>query len=240
MRILRWDKNRNFISHILDCNNRSYTNTTMPYLPTAQAWLTQSALLLEARPTTVSTLSLPRSQSLHHPPTDLLPQQTRITTKYTLSKPSLKPRSSKTTKSDPTTTTATDPPPAASETAPPASTTPQPPPPTTRATLTLKTYNPSSGVTLKYKTDKAAEVGRLISSLARLGRTMAGLPEVKEDVAMLDAHAAVEGGAGAEVTSGVATPVPEGAVKSAPVGGGPGPQAGGGPGGKKGKKKGKK
>jgi hypothetical protein len=94
-------------------------------------------------------------------------------------------------------------------------------------------------VTLKYKTDKAAEVGRLVSSLARLGRTMAGLPEVKEDVAMLDA-AAVEGGgtgAGAEVASRVATPVPEG-VKGNPVVGGQ--QAGGGQGGKKGKKKGKK
>jgi hypothetical protein len=73
---------------------------------------------------------------------------------------------------------------------------------------------------------------------------MAGLPEVKEDAAMLDAHAGGEGG-GAEVTSGVATPVPEGAVK----GGGPvvvGGQmqqsagGGGGQGGKKGKKKGKK
>jgi hypothetical protein len=87
---------------------------------------------------------------------------------------------------------------------------------------------------LKYKTDKAAEVGRLISSLARLGRSMAGLPEVKEDAAILDAQGGE--GAGTEVTSGVATPVVE---KGHPVGGG-GQQAGGGQGGKKGKKKGKK
>lgn len=86
---------------------------------------------------------------------------------------------------------------------------------------------------MKYKTDKAAEVGRLISSLSRLGRSMAGLPEVKEDVIMLDAQA-VEG-TGAEITSGVATPVVE---KGNLVGGG-GQQAGGGQGGKK-KKKGKK
>jgi len=36
------------------------------------------------------------------------------------------------------------------------------------ATLTLKTYNPSTGICLKYRTDKAAEVGRLISGLGKL------------------------------------------------------------------------
>ena len=40
--------------------------------------------------------------------------------------------------------------------------------------LTLKTYDPVSGVCLKYRTDKAAEVGRLVSSLGRLGKAMAG------------------------------------------------------------------
>ncbi len=74
-------------------------------------------------------------------------------------------------------------------------------------------------------------MGRLVSSLARLGRGMAGLPELKEDVAMLDAQAAE--GTGAEVTFGVSTPVVE---KGNPVGGGGGQQVGG----KKGKKKGKK
>jgi hypothetical protein len=98
-------------------------------------------------------------------------------------------------------------------------------------------------VTLKYKTDKAAEVGRLISSLARLGRSMAGLPEVKEDVAMLDAHASEGIGAGlgpGELAPAVATPMPEGPVKGAPLGGGQQQPGGGGQGGKKGKKKGKK
>lgn len=92
-------------------------------------------------------------------------------------------------------------------------------------------------MTLKYKTDKAAEVGRLISSLARLGRSMAGLPE-KEDAVMLDAQT-VEGGT-LEVASGsgVATPVPEGTLKAPTAAAGP--QGGGGQGGKKGKKKGKK
>ncbi|KAI9719891.1 MAG: hypothetical protein M1828_006021 [Chrysothrix sp. TS-e1954] len=45
------------------------------------------------------------------------------------------------------------------------------------ATLTLKTYDTASGVCLKYKTDKGAEVGRLIASLGQMGRKMAALPE---------------------------------------------------------------
>ena len=49
-----------------------------------------------------------------------------------------------------------------------------------RAYLVLKTYDPESGIVLKYKTDKAAEVGRLIASLGRLGRDMAALPYEKE------------------------------------------------------------
>ncbi|OBT54544.1 hypothetical protein VE04_05720 [Pseudogymnoascus sp. 24MN13] len=70
------------------------------------------------------------------------------------------------------------------------------------AFLTLKTYDPASGTTLKYRTDKAAEVGRLVLSLSRLGREMAGLPELKEeDVKMEEAGEAVAGagraGAGA-------------------------------------------
>ena len=44
----------------------------------------------------------------------------------------------------------------------------------------LKTYDPESGVVLKYKTDKAADVGRLIAGLGRLGRDMAALPEKEE------------------------------------------------------------
>lgn len=53
-------------------------------------------------------------------------------------------------------------------------------PKTPRATLTLKTYCPESGVCLKYKTDRAAEVGRLVAGLGRLGRHMAALPEKTE------------------------------------------------------------
>jgi hypothetical protein len=99
--------------------------------------------------------------------------------------------------------------------------------------LILKTYDPVSGVALKYSTDKAAEVGRLVSSMARLGRIMAGLLELKEDT---DAH--VEGAsAGAEGGSGVATPVPDAPKVGASATGG---QVGGGQGARKKGKKGKK
>jgi len=112
----------------------------MPYLETAQQWLTQSTLLLQARPTT-----------------------TRITTKYTIKPPPtalLTPTESKPLPK------------------PTESSKPEPP----RATLTLKTYDPASGTTLKYSTTKQAEVSRLIQILGRLARPMAGLAEVKEEL----------------------------------------------------------
>ncbi|KAI1464698.1 signal recognition particle 9 kDa protein-domain-containing protein [Daldinia caldariorum] len=88
------------------------------------------------------------------------PNTTRITTKYHISKP--KPRRSKKSSSStsaPSTETST--------TAPAAP----------RGSLTLKTYDPRSGVCLKYRTTKAAEVSRLIQSLGRpLGARMAALP----------------------------------------------------------------
>jgi hypothetical protein len=90
----------------------------------------------------------------------------------------------------------------------------------------LKTYDPVSGTALKYSTIKAAEVARLIQILGRLARPMAGLPEAKEDIVMVDTVAA-------EVGSGVATPV----VEAPAAGGKTGAQGGGG---KRGKKKGKK
>ena len=46
-----------------------------------------------------------------------------------------------------------------------------------RAVLTLKTFDPESGVCLKFKTDRAADVGRLINGLGKLGRHMAALPQ---------------------------------------------------------------
>ncbi|KAK6004866.1 hypothetical protein QM012_007645 [Aureobasidium pullulans] len=115
----------------------------MPYFTSSEEWQRQSALLLQARPTT-----------------------TRITTKYSI--PSASSLSSKPTTTD-------------------SSSTDQQKQPIV-AVLELKTYDPVSGTTLKYKTDKAAEVGRLIAAMGTLGREMAALPEVKGgDVAMIDA-----------------------------------------------------
>jgi hypothetical protein len=48
----------------------------------------------------------------------------------------------------------------------------------------LKTYCPESGVVLKFKTDRAAEVVRLIGSLGRVGRHMAALPPKEEGETM--------------------------------------------------------
>ena len=55
-----------------------------------------------------------------------------------------------------------------------------------KAWLTLKTYDPESGVVLKFKTDRAAEVGRLINGLGRLGRHMAALPQKTEGMLPFD------------------------------------------------------
>lgn len=50
-------------------------------------------------------------------------------------------------------------------------------PATPVANLTLKTYSPATGICLKYRTNKAAEVGRLITTLGKLaaGADVAGL-----------------------------------------------------------------
>jgi hypothetical protein len=85
--------------------------------------------------------------------------QTRITTKYSIKRPCVKP-----TPTDKTPTPTT--PPTESDNA-------QRP---LRGSLILKTYDPASGTTLKYKTTKAAEVTRLSLAVGRLARPMAGLP----------------------------------------------------------------
>ena len=84
------------------------------------------------------------------------PQTTRITTKYSQPR---KVKGSKATRTD-TEATSTDAPNG-------TSTRPKKEP---SATLTLKTYHPESGICLKYKTDKAAEVGRLMAGLGRLAK----------------------------------------------------------------------
>ncbi|KAI6912888.1 hypothetical protein KC318_g7773 [Hortaea werneckii] len=131
----------------------------MVYIATIEEWHRQSALLLQARPTTA-----------------------RITTKYKV--PNLaspKYQKDKKRKRDDT----TDEKEAAA-------------PKTPKAWLVLKTYCPESGVVLKFKTDRQADVGRLINGLGRLGRHMAALPEkteapletATEDVALTESSAA--------------------------------------------------
>ncbi|CAF3508325.1 unnamed protein product [Fusarium graminearum] len=86
-----------------------------------------------------------------------------------------------------------------------------------RGSLVLKTFDPISGVVIKYRTTKAQEVTRLIhASLGRLGRSQAAVPDVPE-VTMADAEGVEE---------------PQAATST--------PQAAQGGGGGKKKKKGKK
>ncbi|GKT43727.1 uncharacterized protein ColSpa_03908 [Colletotrichum spaethianum] len=143
------------------------------------------------------------------------PATTRITTKYSINP--VKPRKSKTSTEDAS----------ATEDAP--MTDAKPP----RGSLVLKTFDPISGVTLKYRTTKAAEVSRLITCLGTLGRTMStskASVEVKDEP-MTDAVGSASGVSGAP-TAGEETPVGGAAGASTPAG-----AVGGG--GKK-KKKGKK
>ncbi|KAL7956586.1 signal recognition particle 9 kDa domain-containing protein [Trichoderma compactum] len=129
------------------------------------------------------------------------PSQTRVTAKYSI-KP-VKPR-----KADPS---------SADESSPSE---PKPP----RGSLVLKTYDPVSGVALKYRTTKAAEVTRLMyAAMGRLGRAQAGVQDVPEE-RMQDADAV-------ETPQGEQTPQQTPQQQQG--------AAGGGGGGKK-KKKGKK
>lgn len=88
---------------------------------------------------------------------------------------------------------------------------------------------------LKFETNKGWEVGRLFASLARLSRSMAALPELKEEPEIKEEVKD-------EVMSGTGTPVPTAAASKnqpiVPIKQEPGTKDGGG-GGKK-KKKGKR
>ncbi|KAL4988511.1 signal recognition particle 9 kDa protein-domain-containing protein [Aspergillus falconensis] len=142
------------------------------------------------------------------------PESTRITTKYTFPKPSLS--SSKGSKPEATPSTQR-----ASTPAAPI------------ATLILKTYNPEAGICLKYRTNKAAEVGRLITALGLLagGADMASLDgPVSATITGGDVEMGFTGGVGEEVAAMASATASAGANTGAGVGKGKG----------KGKKKGKK
>ncbi|KAF1921641.1 signal recognition particle 9 kDa protein-domain-containing protein [Ampelomyces quisqualis] len=170
----------------------------MPRFKTSQEWYEQSSLLLKARPTS-----------------------TRITSKYTV----LNPSASKIRKRQKYAAKQAEKPADSARSSSPTPTQQSPEEPTT--TFTLKTYDPESGTCLQYETNKAAEVGRLIGNLGRLGRSMAALPEIPEDSS-----------APAGSADGVSTPrIDEGGdVKMGGVPAEPKPAAGGA----KKKKKGKK
>jgi hypothetical protein len=181
----------------------------MPYLPDINTYLHNSSLLIQAYPTTRITTkySVPRRPNTH-------------SKREKPSKRSLKAAST----SEPTDSAA------------------QPTQATQRekkepsATLTLKTFHPESGICLKYRTDKAQEVGRLMAGLGRLAQG-----EVIEIPSATEVKA---GGDAMEVDSGAlnAVKVEDKVAAAAPVSqqtqGGQQQQGGGG-GGKK-KKKGKK
>ncbi|OJZ84787.1 hypothetical protein ASPFODRAFT_83014 [Aspergillus luchuensis CBS 106.47] len=109
--------------------------------------------VISCEPTTTKMPYLPTSQSYLEQSSLLLQAypDTRITTKYTFPRTSTstKPSSSTTQSQQPTSTEETEPKPRI-------------------AVLELKTYHPGSGVCLKYRTNKGAEVGRLITSLGKL------------------------------------------------------------------------
>ncbi|KAL4975409.1 signal recognition particle 9 kDa protein-domain-containing protein [Aspergillus desertorum] len=143
------------------------------------------------------------------------PESTRITTKYTFPKPSPSPfKKSKTE---------------ATSSIQPAST-----PAASIATLVLKTYNPEAGICLKYRTNKAAEVGRLITALGLLagGADMASLDgPVSATITGADVEMGGTGGVDEEVAATAASATANaGANTSAGIGKGKG----------KGKKKGRK
>ncbi|KAI9928230.1 hypothetical protein ASPWEDRAFT_38969 [Aspergillus wentii DTO 134E9] len=138
------------------------------------------------------------------------PETTRITTKYSFpSKPS--PSTSKNAAQSQQQTQQ-----------PPATAAPTPP----IATLTLKTFNPTSGICLKYQTNKIQEVGRLMTTLGKLaaGSDVAGL-------GLSNPVPAVSGGGDTEM---VDAPVEEATNAGATAGKGEGAKGG------KGKKKGGK
>ncbi|RAL14663.1 SRP9/SRP21 family protein [Aspergillus homomorphus CBS 101889] len=183
----------------------------MPYLPTPQAYLEQSALLLQAYPDAVRAIHESDESGCKPTSTKYLMIIPRITTKYTF--PASKPKTQKAT---------TQPQPESQTTAPPTEEKPR------IATLTLKTFHAGSGICLKYRTNKGAEVGRLITSLGKLA---AG---ADVEALGLGGAGAVPAGAGAGDAEMVDAPpslIPAGAGE----GGNEGPGKGG-----KGKKKGGK
>lgn len=136
----------------------------MVYFDTSEEWQRQSSLLLQARPTTVRLHTILAAGAAHEAN---ISTQTRITTKYKI--PNLSDPKYQNSRKRKLNAEADE-----KETSAPK---------VARAFIVLKTYDPESGVVLKFKTDRHAEVGRLVTGLGRLGRHMAALPESAAGIA---------------------------------------------------------
>lgn len=130
----------------------------MVFLDSVNAYLHQSSLLLTTYPSTTritTKYTLPRKTP---PPERPIPAN-RLTTKNSSKVEKSKNLPRKTKNADTNGDVAMTDSSAAGD-----SKHPKPKP----ATLTFKTYEPGSGICLKYSTDKQAEVGRLMLGLGRL------------------------------------------------------------------------
>jgi hypothetical protein len=182
----------------------------MPYFTDLHTYLHQSSLLIQAYPST------------------------RITTKYSLPrKANSKSRPNPSKEQSPASAPLGETTSAAAQTQGQVKRDPS-------AILTLKTFHPESGICLKYRTDKAAEVGRLLAGLGRLAKgEIIEMPTAANGqtaiAAMDDADKMdVDSGNGAGV---VVPKAGDNVVAAPPAASQPG---GGGGGGKGKKKKGKK
>ncbi|KAL2438595.1 hypothetical protein ABEF95_011971 [Exophiala dermatitidis] len=185
----------------------------MTYLDDLHSYLHQSSLLIQAYPST------------------------RITTKYSLPR---KPNTKTRTKPENGTTTT---PRTTDSAAAPSQQQQQQLQPKREpsAVLTLKTYHADSGICLKYRTDKAAEVGRLLNGLGRLAKgEIIEMPTTTATATQIEAGqpaaAAADGGDKMDIDGGlVSAPKVEDKVVTAPPA--TSQTTGGGAGGGKGKKK---
>jgi len=120
----------------------------------------------------LSTLRELHERLKQYIPTYLLHTQTRITSKYSVLKPTtskISKRQRYLAKGKPKSASDSQNATAEQSTEDPAT--------ALTALFRLKAYDPVSGACLQYQTDKAAEVGRLIGTLGRLARTMGALPD---------------------------------------------------------------
>lgn len=77
----------------------------------------------------------------------------------------------------------------------------------------MKTYDPVSGVVIRFKTSKGSEVGRVFAALHRLARRML---DIDEDVQMADAAGPAGGSAASTTVPAADAPAPAPAPSPSP------------------------